>query len=114
MPTEPNLAAEHCRPRSGARHALDPSQASSLLTSLPGWQISEPDRRLEKEFAFASYPAALLFVNTVAGLAERENHHPDLELHYGHVKVSYHTHDVGGLSRNDFICAAKIEALARI
>jgi hypothetical protein len=55
----------------------------------------------------------LLFVNTVAGLAERENHHPDLEVGYGRVKVSYSTHDVAGLSRNDFICAAKIEALAQ-
>jgi pterin-4a-carbinolamine dehydratase len=70
-------------------------------------------RPAPKEFTFASYAATLLFVNTVAGLAERENHHPDLEVGYGRVQVGYSTHDVAGLSRNDFICAAKIEALAR-
>jgi 4a-hydroxytetrahydrobiopterin dehydratase len=99
-------------PAARQRTPLEPTQAASLLTCLPGWQISTV-AVLQKEFTFASYAATLLFVNTVAGLAERENHHPDLEVGYGRVKVSYSTHDVGGLSRNDFICAAKIEALAR-
>lgn len=107
------LALEHCRPLRGSEHALDPAQASALLADLPGWQIAEPGL-LHKEFTFASYAVTLLFVNTVAGLAERENHHPDLEVGYGRVRVGYSTHDVAGLSRNDFICAAKIEALARI
>jgi 4a-hydroxytetrahydrobiopterin dehydratase len=111
MLNDANLAREHCQPLRGARHALDFEQASALLTSLPGWAIGDGGV-LAKEFAFASYPAALAFVNTVAGLAERENHHPDLELGYGRVRVSYRTHDVGGLSRNDFICAAKVDALA--
>jgi 4a-hydroxytetrahydrobiopterin dehydratase len=111
--TEPSLAHEHCRPLRGNEHALDRSQASALLISLPGWQIDEAGL-LRKEFFFASYAATLLFVNTVATLAERENHHPDLAVGYGRVQVSYSTHDVGGLSRNDFICAAKIEALAEI
>ncbi len=113
MITEQELAFEHCRPLRGNQHALDSAQATALLAGLPGWQIAETGV-LQKEFAFASYAATLLFVNTIAGLAERENHHPDLEVNYGRVKVSYSTHDVGGLSRNDFVCAAKIEALARI
>lgn len=107
------LAREHCRPLRGSEHLLDSAQAGSLLTCLPDWHISEAGL-LQKDFRFASYAATLLFVNTVAGLAERENHHPDLEVGYGRVKVSYSTHDVGGLSRNDFTCAAKIEALLRI
>lgn len=107
------LALEHCQPLRGSEHALHPAQALALLADLPGWQIAE-NGLLQKEFIFASYAATLLFVNTVAGLAERENHHPDLEVGYGRVKISYSTHDVAGLSRNDFICAAKIEALARI
>lgn len=114
MMTEPELAREHCRPLRGGEHSLDQTQASALLASLPGWQIVDPGQLLQKEFTFASYTATLLFVNTVAGMAERENHHPNLEVGYGRVKVNYSTHDVGGLSRNDFICAAKIEALARI
>jgi 4a-hydroxytetrahydrobiopterin dehydratase len=110
MTTAHELAREHCRPLRGSEHLLEPTQAASLLTCLPGWQISDRGV-LQKEFTFASYAATLLFVNTVAGLAERENHHPDLEVGYGRVTVSYSTHDVGGLSRNDFTCAAKIEAL---
>ncbi len=107
------LALEHCQPLRGSEHALHPAQALALLADLPGWQIAKTGL-LQKEFIFASYAATLLFVNTVAGLAERENHHPELAVGYGRVQVSYSTHDVAGLSRNDFICAAKIEALAQI
>lgn len=113
METELELAREHCRPLRGTQHLLQPSQALALLAHLPGWQIAEPGV-LHKEFLFTDYTAGLLFVNTVACLAERENHHPDLEVHYGRVKVRYSTHDVGGLSRNDFICAAKVEVLTSI
>ncbi|MBO3708088.1 MAG: 4a-hydroxytetrahydrobiopterin dehydratase [Candidatus Accumulibacter sp.] len=113
MSGEQNLAAEHCRPLRGTEHAIDPTQTAALLAHLPGWQIDAASV-LRKEFGFSSYTAAILFVNMLAGLAERENHHPDLEVGYGRVVVRYSTHDVGGLSRNDFICAAKVEALARI
>ncbi|WP_374680976.1 4a-hydroxytetrahydrobiopterin dehydratase [Accumulibacter sp.] len=113
MTTLDELSREHCRPLRGSEHLLAAAQANSLLTCLPDWSVSDGGL-LEKEFTFVSYAATLLFVNTVAGLAERENHHPDLEVGYGRVRVSYSTHDVGGLSRNDFTCAAKIEALIRI
>ena len=113
MMIEQSLALQHCRPLRGSEHLLDVAQAAALLATLPGWTIAGQGI-LQKDFTFASYTATLLFVNTVAALAERENHHPDLEVGYGRVRVSYCTHDVGGLSRNDFICAAKIEALAGI
>ncbi|EXI73292.1 MAG TPA: 4a-hydroxytetrahydrobiopterin dehydratase [Candidatus Accumulibacter phosphatis] len=113
MSGQQDLAGEHCRPLRGSEHAIDPTQAAALLSSLLGWQIDETGC-LQKAFGFSSYTATMLFVNMVAGLAERENHHPDLEVGYGRVIVRYSTHDVGGLSRNDFVCAAKIEALARI
>ncbi|MBA3996694.1 MAG: 4a-hydroxytetrahydrobiopterin dehydratase [Candidatus Accumulibacter sp.] len=103
------LAHEHCRALRGAEHRLAPEAAQALLGELPGWSLI--DGRLCREFRFADYKATMLFVNTAACLAERENHHPDLEVGYSRVKVSYSTHDVGGLSRNDFICAAKLEAL---
>ncbi len=113
MTTQQQLALERCRPLRGNEHRLDLGQCSALLAGLPGWQLVG-ETVLQKEFTFASYAATLLFVNTVAGLAERENHHPDLAVAYGRVRVSYSTHDVGGLSRNDFVCAAKIEALTQI
>ncbi|MCM8594534.1 4a-hydroxytetrahydrobiopterin dehydratase [Accumulibacter sp.] len=105
------LAREHCQPIRGTGHRLDPLEITALLATLPGWQV-DGQGRLSKSFSFAGYPATMLFVNMIAALAEREDHHPDLEVGYGKVLVGYSTHDVGGLSRNDFICAARVEALA--
>ena len=103
------LAQEHCTPLRGAEHPLDSTQRLALLEQLPAWQIE--GALLLKTFRFTDYKATMFFVNSVAGLAERENHHPNLEVGYNCVKVTYTTHDVGGLSRNDFICAAKIQDL---
>jgi 4a-hydroxytetrahydrobiopterin dehydratase len=110
--TEPSLALNIVA-RCVAANTLDQTQASALLASLPGWQIDEPGPAAKGVHLcqLRSHPA---FRKHRGGtLAERENHHPDLEVGYGRVKVNYSTHDVGGLSRNDFICAAKIEALAK-
>ena len=105
------LDADHCRPLRGAEHRLDPAQAQRLLAELDGWTIA--GERLCREFRFADFKGAIQFVNAVADLAERENHHPDLDVRYQRVRIAYCTHDVGGLSRNDFVCAAKIEALIK-
>lgn len=114
MPSaETGLQFENCRPLSGREHALDRDAASTLLAGLPGWTIQDGEI-LQKAFCFTRYTAGVLFVNTLAALAERENHHPHIEMSYGRVTVSYRTHDVDGLSRNDFICAAKAEALSKI
>ena len=106
------LIDDRCRPLRGPEHRLDASQIVVLLKQIDGWAIDQ--ERLHREFHFADYKSTLLFVNAVAWLAEREDHHPDLEVGYSRVKVAYSTHDVGGLSLNDFICAAKIEALKSI
>ena len=111
MPESP-LIEDRCHPLRGAEHRLDKSQILALLKQLDGWEVDQ--ERLLREFHFADYKSTLLFVNAIGWLAERENHHPDLEVGYVRVKVAYSTHDVGGLSRNDFICAAKIEALTSI
>lgn len=106
------LREQHCRSLRGAEHRLAAEQEAQLLAQLAGWEIV--DERLVKTFRFSDYKGTMRFVNAVAGLAELENHHPDLEVGYSRVRVSYSTHDVGGLSRNDFICAAKVEALIPI
>lgn len=103
------LREDHCRALRGAEHRLAAGQADQLLAQLAGWEVV--DERLVKTFRFADYKGTMQFVNAVANLAELENHHPDLEVGYSRVRVAYSTHDVGGLSRNDFICAAKIESL---
>jgi 4a-hydroxytetrahydrobiopterin dehydratase len=66
---------------------------------------------LAKSFGFGNYHETLAFVNAVAWIAHREDHHPDLAVSYNRCRVAWHTHSVGGLSENDFICAARVEAL---
>jgi len=105
------LAAEKCLPLKGREHAASSAQAQAWLAALPGWSFGPDQADLRKEFRFPDFVRALAFVNALGYIAERENHHPDLELGWGRVLVRFSTHDVGGLSRNDFVCAAKTEML---
>jgi len=105
------LRAAHCQPLKGKQHALATPQARELLAALPGWDFGADSADIRKQYRFADFVHALAFVNALGWIAERENHHPDLELGWGRVLVRFSTHDVGGLSMNDFICAAKTEAL---
>ena len=106
-----DLAAQKCLPLKGREHALSAAQAQAWLAALPGWTFGPDHADIHKEFRFPDFVRALAFVNALGYVAERENHHPDLELGWGRVLVRFSTHDVGGLSRNDFVCAAKTEAL---
>ena len=101
------LAQEHCAP--GAT-ALAPDEALVLSPQLPGWTLKE--QFLEREFAFKDFCDAMAFVNRVAEIAEREGHHPDIRISYNKVHLTLTTHKIGWLSRNDFIMAAKINAIA--
>jgi 4a-hydroxytetrahydrobiopterin dehydratase len=73
--------------------------------------MSAGEDAIRKTFRFDDYHRTLAFVNAVAWIAHREDHHPDLEVGYNRCTVRYSTHDVGGLSENDFICAAKVDRL---
>jgi len=110
-PTLASLAAHHCKPRKGAEHALSRTEAEQQLSLLPGWALSEDANLISKDFRFRDFHRTMTFVNAVAWIAHVEDHHPDMELGYGHCLIRFNTHDVGGLSENDFICAAKIEML---
>ncbi len=105
------LAQAHCLPRSGAEHRLGQARIAELMPQLPGWELVEQGKALSRTFRFADYYRTLAFVNALAFIAHREDHHPDLGVHYDRVVVRFSTHDVGGLSENDFICAAKAQAL---
>ena len=83
----------------------------SLLTEIPGWFLVEEGKALTRTFAFADYGETMAFVNAVAFIAHREDHHPDLSVHYNRCVVRWSTHSVGGISENDFICAARVSAL---
>lgn len=103
------LHEAHCQPLKGPAHKLADAEIACLLAQLPGWQAVAGGEAIEKTFAFANYYQTLAFVNALAYVAHREDHHPDLGVHYNRCVVRYSTHDVGGLSMNDFICAAKAE-----
>ncbi len=111
MPAFDDLAARHCRPLRGPEHRLDADAVSARLAALPGWSLLEDGAALGRTFEFPDYYRTMAFVNALAFIAHREDHHPDLGVHYNRVVVRYSTHDVGGLSENDFICAAKASAL---
>ena len=95
------------------RRALTPSEIVTGLAKLGGWTLSGDgaDVAIEKTFRFANYYETITFVNAVAFIANAQDHHPDLSVHYNRCVVRYNTHDVGGLSSTDFDCAARIDAL---
>jgi 4a-hydroxytetrahydrobiopterin dehydratase len=105
------LATQHCQPRKGPEHALDQAEATRLLLQLPGWQLHAHGHGIVKDFRFDDFHRTLGFINAVGFMANRQDHHPDIEAGYGHCQLLWSTHDVGGLSLNDFICAARVEAL---
>ena len=103
------LAEKHCTPCHAGTPSLLEGEIIQRLKQIKGWKYA--DGFLQKNFPFKNYHHTIAFVNATAWISHRENHHPDLEVHYNRCKVSYHTHAINGISENDFICAAKIEKL---
>ena len=104
-----DLVRKKCVPCEGGVAPLTDAQVGPLLRGLPGWE--RDGAKIFKEYAFKDHYQALAFVNAVAWIAHREDHHPDMAVGYNRVTVVFSTHSVSGLSENDFICAAKIDAL---
>ena len=105
------LVQAHCIPRKGGEHRLGAARLGELMPQLPGWELAENGQALLRTFRFDNYHQTMAFVNALAWVAHHEDHHPDLGVHYDRAVVRFSTHDVGGLSENDFICAAKASAL---
>jgi len=106
-----DLRTRSCKPCEGGTLALDRGQAQSLLAQLAGWTLNDNATGISRGFKFKNYYETIAFVNAIAWLSHREDHHPDLEVGYNRCAVHYSTHAVKGLSENDFICAAKVNAL---
>lgn len=104
-----DLTSQNCTPLNGVEHRLSAETIARGLTAVPGWQVLKHE--LVREFKFSDYYRSIAFVNALAYVAHAQDHHPDLSVHYNRVQVRFSTHDVGGLSINDFICAAKVDAL---
>lgn len=108
----PDLISGHCQPYAKGSPALDATAAQKLMTQLHGdWSITANGDAIQRTFRFKNYYETLAFVNAMAWIIHREDHHPDLEVGYNRCVINFSTHSVGGLSENDFICAAKIDAL---
>jgi len=103
------LRGERCKPCEGGVAPLRPEQIGPMLRGLDAWTAS--NGAISKEYTFGNYHKTIAFVNAVAWISHVENHHPELQVGFGSCKVSYWTHAINGLSENDFICAAKIDAL---
>ncbi len=108
-----SLTNKTCKPCEGGAEPLAPERAAELVGELHGdWHRSDDGLQIERVFDFPVFSRTIAFVNAVAWVATNEGHHPDLEVSYGRCVVRYTTHAIGGLSENDFICAAKIDVLA--
>ena len=107
-----DLLTKRCLPCEGGVPALDAAACGELMSQLgPRWTLAEDARSITARFEFKNYYHTTAFVNALIYVAHREDHHPDVSFGYKTCEVRYWTHAVGGLSENDFICAAKIDAL---
>ncbi len=110
------LASERCVACRPGVPPVPDAEIPELLRELPGWQVVEREgiRRLEKVFTFPDFARALAFTDRVGALAEAEGHHPALLTEWGRVTVTWWTHAIGGLHRNDFVMAARTDGLAGV
>ncbi|MDH3989452.1 MAG: 4a-hydroxytetrahydrobiopterin dehydratase [Gammaproteobacteria bacterium] len=107
------LADKKCVPCEGGVDPLTADQAREYLKELhDDWSLDADDSAIEREFRFPAFSRTMSFVNAVGFVATNEGHHPEATFSYGFCRVRYWTHAIGGLSDNDFICAAKIDRLA--
>lgn len=106
-----DLAKKRCAPCTGETPRVAPDEVERRLGSLPGYEADSRVGTISKTYEFADFYETMAFVNAVAYVAHAEDHHPELSVSYSRCTVTYSTHAIGGLSENDFICAAKIEAL---
>ena len=108
-----DLAAKKCVPCEGGVAKLTLPEAEALLEAVPAWKLTYDVKRIRRDFSLPDFRSAIKLLNTIAALAEREQHHPDLHLEgYRKAWAEIHTHAIGGLSENDFVLAAKIDAIA--
>lgn len=112
MDTANDLTSKRCKPCEGGMPPLTDAKADSLLQQLDGWQRFA--HKISKTYRFKDYYQTMAFVNAIAWVSHREDHHPDLSVGYNRCQVEYTTHAVQGLSENDFICAAKLDMLFKL
>jgi len=106
-----DLKHRNCKPCEGGVRPLDESISMLHLDQLQGWQLAENKKSIVRRLKFKDFAATMSFINAMARMADQQDHHPDFSAGYNFCEVRYTTHVIGGLSDNDFICAAKIDDL---
>lgn len=105
------LENKRCKPCEKGASPLQADVVNTLLQEVADWSLNSESKEISRRFHFKNYYQTMAFVNAAAWIAHQEDHHPDMEVGYNHCHIRYSTHAIGGLSENDFICAAKINAL---
>ncbi len=106
------LEQRHCTPCHGGVPPLGEEAARNHLVDLPDWHLAGDAKHIGRDFRFKNFAQALAFVNDVGAIAEAEDHHPDVSFGWGYASITLQTHKIDGLHENDFILAAKIDAVA--
>lgn len=106
-----DLTQKHCKPCEGGVPKLTADEIRPLITKTPQWKLNENNTTLTRSFSFKDFHETMKFVNKIADISHHENHHPDMKVGYDYCVMEYSTHAIGGLSENDFICAAKVDAI---
>ena len=104
------LATKKCTPCQGGVPPLDAARKAELLEELNAWKLVD-DHHLSKSYSFSNYAKALNWVNKISEIAESENHHPDVYLSWGLVRIDIWTHKIDNITESDFILAAKLDHL---
>jgi len=107
-----SLSTRQCKPCTASTPPLSQQQINALMKQLDGWE--QLGRVIGKTVEFNNFHQAMSFVNAVAWVSNQEDHHPELTVSYNKCHVEYTTHAIDGLSENDFICAAKVDALLKV
>ena len=111
MPSSCDLTTRHCVPCEGGVAPMERGQAEELLAEIDGWELSGDGKMISRRFEFRGFFRTMSFINAMAWVVNNEGHHPDFSAGYNYCEVGFSTHAIDGLSENDFICAAKINAL---
>jgi len=105
------LTKKQCAPCEGGTDPLDRDRVKELLAQIPGWQVDAGGKKIYRRFEFKGFYKTMAFINAMAWIANQEGHHPDFEAGYNFCLIHFTTHAIDGLSENDFICAARVNAL---
>lgn len=109
--TTDDLASKDCEPCSGGVSPMSGDEAREKLAQLNGWKLSDDGTTMRRRFEFKGFAKAVEMANLAAWLGNKQGHHPDITFGWGYCEVAFTTHEAGGLTENDFICAARLDAL---